>query len=160
MSTYTDILDEIRDLLEGSSGTVRTISSGTFKHFGDDDDFDLAYAIDAPYPFFISPIRDIEEEDVPSNVSGDYHYLGKEIIITFVYSGKPFDKFTLEKTIAGHEKTIRKALNHPNNWANVDDWCGCELEFSRQSIGDEDGLTIAETLGLTLQLSFREDLST
>lgn len=159
MSVYTDILDELKDLIEGSSGTVRTIPSGTFKHFGDNDDFDLAYAVEAPYPFFINPNQDIEEEDTPSNVSGNYYYEGKEIIIMFVYSGQPFDRFTLEKTIAGHEKTIRKALSHPLNWANVSNWCGCNVMFSRQPIGDEEGLTVAEMLVLTLRLSYREDLS-
>jgi hypothetical protein len=160
VSTYADILDKLKDLLEGSDGVTRTVTVGKFQVVGSDFEWEQAQCSQDPRPAYIEEGEETEGVGLPSDVSGDYLWRERNVLVHIGYAYDPDDDDTdRAEVIADDELEAVRCLSWPLNWALVTDWCGCQVLASRVPVRDPDGVIAIMYLRLSLGLTYRENLS-
>lgn len=137
----SNILDGIVNLIQGSTGSGRTITSGKFKHRPESlEEVGVQAAAEEPRPFELAQYAGTEALDTPSNVSGSHVYGAAEIMLRVGYAGQPTKQHTTRKTILDDERTIRRALEWPPNWVITSGWVGCRVgDSSINDITEDEG---------------------
>ena len=130
-SVLSSVIDAIKSLLEGSSGTNNIIASNTFRWLPDQDSFTAAHCGRNPRPFTIEVKEDAPVDGYPPFLAGSYNYQGKRIDVQVFYADTPFDALTLEKTIADNRVTILNCLLDPINFSATNGWCNVDINTLR-----------------------------
>jgi hypothetical protein len=135
-------LQGIIDIMEGSAGVGRTIPVNEFRYLEsirDGEESKLAPTGETR-PFMIADLGPADAQDNPGYVSGDYVWDSSVVRVTVLYYVLENQPLELEQTMADHRKMIRRAMEWPRNWGEVQDgWCGCEV------VGiDKEAVTIGE----------------
>ena len=160
MTVMADIVTAVEKLLDGTLVPDRAIPVGRFSVVGDDHDWEQAPPDQAPYPCYIEDGEETEDETMPSDVSGDYHYTAKILTIYIGYGFNPDDDATdRTEVMVDDAMAIRRCFIDPLTWAEVTGWVGAEVKISPESIYDADGVVAIKYNVVTMMVSFREDLS-
>lgn len=122
------VMRVVRDLLNGSSGTGRTIASGTFRHVDSHQEALTALSGAGPcQPYTITHVGPGDQDPQGYMICGD-HTLDNEVIrISIAHSTRSEALLEFEQDRARDNRLIRACLQWPNNWAYAVGWCGAEL---------------------------------
>lgn len=132
-----------RDLMDGATGTGRTIPSGTFRHVDSHQEALTALAGAGPVqPYTITHVGPGDQDPQGYTICGD-HTLDNEVIrISIAHSTRTEALLEFEQDRARDNRLIRACLQWPNNWTYAVGWCGAELtgpiyENGPQNEGDQ-----------------------
>lgn len=158
MTTLTDIVDKIEELVEGSDGVESVIPVGKFTVVGDDYEQQQAQCSRDPRPVFITVNESYQDEMMPTDVSGDYRWRGRVIRIYAAYGFHPRDDPTERRnTINEDIETAQQCLEEPLNWALVVDWCATEISLTEIiDIRDDDEVVAIALAVIECQVTYRE----
>jgi len=153
-SVLSSILEEIPNVLDGSSGSGRTMPAGRFRFFetGNLESVKALAASGKTQPYVMSVVSLGDAPDLPANVSGDYVYSSHIVRLSVLYALRPNNPLELEQTISNDEFQLRRVLEWPDNWADVDGWCGTTvIDETTEEVGDERIEVVAHHLDLLVQ---------
>lgn len=161
-STLSNVLDGLVALLQGSAGSTRTIAAGSFKRV---ERITPSNASSSPRPFLLFADDETEDEELPSDLAGNYFHRAWNLQLVVGYADKPNDRFGLQKTMADDEKSIVRTLTYRRNWATVADWHGLEVSTTKSTFGrqpfdaDDPASPEVSLIVINLVVSYREDMS-
>jgi hypothetical protein len=156
-----DIITQIEGLLEGTVVPPRSIPVGKFEVVGSDYFWQQDCPLADPRPAYIDEdIAELTDDAAPSDVSGDYYWRSHRIMVHIGYGFDPDDDPTdRATTIADDELIICRCLRDPLTHATVANWAGADVTVKYVPVRDNDGVTAILYLTLTVEVSYREDLS-
>lgn len=120
------VLECLRSLLQGRSGTGRTMSTGVLRHVDTVQDAVGALAAAGPERPFI--IRTIGPGTMgPLEICGDHDTTSRIIRLTIAFSTRRQALLEFEQDWARVDEKVRHVLEWPLNWALAGGWIGCEV---------------------------------
>jgi hypothetical protein len=161
MTVLADIITGIGGLLEGTTVPPRPIPANRFAYVGDDYLWEQDQCRDAPYPAYVEEGEQVIGENEPTDVSGDFRYKTKQIIVRIGYGYSPADDpGDRPRLMADDEFALQRTFEDPLTWATVDEhWSGTEILFTREDVLDDQGVVAILYIVMTLEILFREDHS-
>ena len=161
MAIQSNILDGIIALVQGTTGSGRTVTAALFKHREESlEEVGPQAAAKTPRPFELTDYAGTESLDTPSNVSGSEVYGAAEVLLRVGYAGKPTKQHTTRKAILDQERTLRRALEWPPNWVITSGWVGCVVGDSAiEDISEDDDFQHL-ALEIPLTIDWRDNRTT
>lgn len=112
-SGISGALDLVKQLLEGRTGTTRTISSGEFHLFHGGTEEAGVSSAGPDQPFLLTYVG---ETSAAKLISGDHQISDHSARLTVLYDELPQEPLENERRITRDSYLIRRCLEWPDNW--------------------------------------------